>query len=166
MRMIRSSIFGSLAMLAFDWRAIFVLMVIYGGVLLVAVHRFLPETNRTPDPARARPSGLLRAYAALAGDSRFLFPALMMGLVFGGFYSLSSTLPFLLIDTAGAYLCTTVFYLAEGALVMIGRQEVEPAPSLWVITGGTGAYLGARGEATAIPVEQRARFRYAITLAD
>jgi len=92
---------GSLAMLAFDWRAIFVLMVIYGGVLLVAVHRFLPETNRTPDPARASPSGLLRAYAALAGDRRFLFPALMMGLVFGGFYSLSSTLPFLLIDTAG-----------------------------------------------------------------
>jgi Bcr/CflA subfamily drug resistance transporter len=92
---------GSLAMLAFDWRAIFVLMVIYGGVLLVAVHRFLPETNRTPDPARASPSGLLRAYAALASDRRFLFPALMMGLVFGGFYSLSSTLPFLLIDTAG-----------------------------------------------------------------
>lgn len=92
---------GSLAMLAFDWRAIFVLMVIYGGVLLVAVHRFLPETNLTPDPARASPSGLLRAYAALAGDRRFLFPALVMGLVFGGFYSLSSTLPFLLIDTAG-----------------------------------------------------------------
>lgn len=70
------------------------------------------------------------------------------------------------LDAEGAYLCSTVFYLAEGALVMIGRQEVEPAPSLWVITGGTGAYLGARGEATAIPVEQRARFRYAITLAD
>ncbi|SCM78476.1 Drug resistance transporter, Bcr/CflA subfamily [uncultured Pleomorphomonas sp.] len=92
---------GSLAMLAFDWRAIFVLMVVYGGALLVAVHRFLPETNRAPDPARASPAGLVRAYAALGSDGRFLFPALMLGLVLGGFYSLSSMLPFLLIDIAG-----------------------------------------------------------------
>ena len=70
------------------------------------------------------------------------------------------------VDTAGAYLCTTVFYLAEGALVLVGRQEVEPTPSLWVITGGSGRYAGARGEATAVPVEQRARFRYTIKFAD
>lgn len=92
---------GSLAMLVFDWRAIFLLMVAYGGALLVAVYRFLPETNRSPDPARASPAGLARAYAALGGDRRFLFPALMMGLVLGGFYALSSMLPFLLIDIAG-----------------------------------------------------------------
>ena len=92
---------GSLTMLAFDWRAIFALMIAYGGALLVAVHRFLPETNRSPDPARASPAGLVRAYAALGRDSRFLFPALMLGLVLGGFYSLSSMLPFLLIDIAG-----------------------------------------------------------------
>jgi hypothetical protein len=70
------------------------------------------------------------------------------------------------LDAAGAYLCTTVFYLAEGALVLVGRQEVEPTPSLWVITGGSGSYAGARGEATAVPVEQRARFRYTIKFAD
>lgn len=92
---------GSLTMLAFDWRAIFLLMVAYGAALLVAVYRFLPETNRAPDPARASPRGLIRAYGALGRDSRFLFPALMLGLVLGGFYSLSSMLPFLLIDIAG-----------------------------------------------------------------
>jgi len=70
------------------------------------------------------------------------------------------------VDAAGAYFCSTVFYLVEGALVMVGRQEVEPDPSLWVVTGGSGAYAGARGEATAVPVENRARFRYTITLAD
>lgn len=92
---------GSLAMLAFDWRAIFVLMVAYGGALLITVYRFLPETNLAPDPGRASPAGLVRAYAALGSDGRFLFPALMLGLVLGGFYSLSSMLPFLLIDIAG-----------------------------------------------------------------
>lgn len=70
------------------------------------------------------------------------------------------------VDAAGAYLCSTVFYLADGAIVMVGRQEVEPDPSLWVVTGGSGAYRGATGEATAVPVEDRARFRYSITLAD
>jgi Bcr/CflA subfamily drug resistance transporter len=92
---------GSLLMIAFDWRAIFLAMVAYGGVLLIAVWRFLPETNRTPDPSRASPAGLARAYATLGSDKRFLAPALILGLSLGGFYSLSSTLPFLLIDIAG-----------------------------------------------------------------
>lgn len=92
---------GSLLMIAFDWRAIFLAMVAYGGVLLIAVWRFLPETNRSPDPSRASPAGLARAYATLGSDRRFLAPALILGLSLGGFYSLSSTLPFLLIDIAG-----------------------------------------------------------------
>lgn len=92
---------GSLLMMAFDWRAIFLAMVGYGGVLLIAVWRFLPETNRSPDPSRASPAGLVRAYATLGRDKRFLAPALMLGISLGGFYSLSSVLPFLLIDIAG-----------------------------------------------------------------
>lgn len=70
------------------------------------------------------------------------------------------------VDGAGAYLCTMLLYLADGTLVMTGRQEVEPNPSLWVVTGGSGAYAGASGTATAVPVEERARFRYDITLVD
>lgn len=70
------------------------------------------------------------------------------------------------LDADGAYLCTTIFYMKDGALVMVGRQEVEPKTSLWVITGGSGAYAGARGEASAIPVENRARFRYTVKFAD
>ncbi|MCM5554209.1 multidrug effflux MFS transporter [Pleomorphomonas sp. NRK KF1] len=140
---------GSLAMLAFDWRAIFVLMVIYGGALLVAVHRFLPETNRAPDPARASPSGLARAYAALAGDRRFLFPALTMGLVFGGFYSLSSTLPFLLIDTAGlspqafgfGMLAQTGAYILGGILT---KALLKHVPARYLVLPGLAlATVGA-----------------------
>ena len=140
---------GSLAMLAFDWRAIFMLMVIYGGALLVAVHRFLPETNRAPDPARASPSGLARAYAALAGDRRFLFPALTMGLVFGGFYSLSSTLPFLLIDTAGlspqafgfGMLAQTGAYILGGILT---KALLKHVPARYLVLPGLAlATVGA-----------------------
>lgn len=151
---------GSLAMLAFDWRAIFLLMVVYGGALLVAVHRFLPETNRAPDPARASPAGLVRAYAALAGDRRFLFPALMMGLVLGGFYSLSSTLPFLLIDIAGlspqafgfGMLGQTSAYIL-GGVVTKALLKHFPARDL-VLPGLSLAMAGALAMAASIAVFQ------------
>ncbi len=70
------------------------------------------------------------------------------------------------IDAAGAFLCTTIFYLKDGVLVLTGRQEVEPKPSRWIISGGSGAFAGARGEASAIPVENRARFKYTVKFAD
>lgn len=134
---------GSLAMLAFDWRAIFLLMVGYGGALLVAVYRFLPETNRAPDPARASPTGLARAYVALGGDRRFLFPALMMGLVLGGFYALSSMLPFLLIDIAGLSPQTFGFgMLAQtGAYILGGlvtKALLKHTPARRLVLPGLG----------------------------
>ncbi|WP_370676679.1 multidrug effflux MFS transporter [Pleomorphomonas sp. PLEO] len=140
---------GSLAMLAFSWRAIFVLMVVYGGTLLVVVYRFLPETNHAPDPARARPAGLVRAYADLGRDGRFLFPALMLGLVLGGFYSLSSMLPFLLIDIAGlspqafgfGMLGQTGAYILGGIVTKALLKHV-PARNL-VLPGLTLSMVGA-----------------------
>lgn len=147
---------GSLAMLAVDWRAIFVLMTVYGGVLLIAVYRFLPETNRAPDPARASPSGLVRAYAALGSDRRFLFPALMLGLVLGGFYSLSSMLPFLLIDIAGlspqafgfGMLAQTGAYILGGIVTKALLKHI-PARDL-VLPGLMLAMTGALAMAASI----------------
>ncbi len=147
---------GSLAMLAFDWRAIFVLMVAYGSVLFIAVYRFLPETNRTPDPARASPAGLVRAYVALAGDGRFLSPALMLGLVLGGFYSLSSMLPFLLIDIAGlspqafgfGMLAQTGAYILGGIVTKALLRHV-PARNL-VLPGLALAMTGALAMAVSV----------------
>jgi MFS transporter, DHA1 family, multidrug resistance protein len=140
---------GSLTMLVFDWRAIFMLMVIYGGLLLLAVVRFLPETNSAPDPARASPAGLMRAYAALGRDRRFLYPALMLGLTLGGFYSLSSMLPFLLIDIAGlspqafgfGMLAQTGAYIL-GGLVTKALLKHVPARSI-VLPGLALAVAGA-----------------------
>ncbi|MBS1181955.1 MAG: ydhC [Proteobacteria bacterium] len=147
---------GSLTMLVFDWRAIFVLMVAYGGVLLAAVHRFLPETNRAPDPARASPAGLAHAYGALGRDRRFLFPALMLGLTLGGFYSLSSMLPFLLIDIAGlspqafgfGMLAQTGAYIL-GGIVTKALLKHLPARHL-VLPGLALAMVGALAMAASI----------------
>jgi len=96
-----SPTFGSLLLLAFPWEAIFWVMVGYGLVLLGVVLFALPETNRAPDPARAHPGPLVRAYAALITDRRFLAPALAMGVAVGGLYALGTVLPFLLVERAG-----------------------------------------------------------------
>ena len=54
---------------------------------------------------------------------------------------------------AGAgYLCTGVAHLADGDLFLVARITPVDGPSddRGVVTGGTGAYLGARGDFTMI----------------
>lgn len=64
------------------------------------------------------------------------------------------------LDYEGNYYCNYVLiHRGHGTLSVSGVQVVEPGQSTFVITGGTGAYLGAKGEVLAIPVENRARFR-------
>lgn len=147
---------GSLAMLAAGWRAIFMLMIAYGAALLVAVIRFLPETNRAPDPGRANPVRLVAAYAELVLDRRFLAPALMLGLVLGGFYSLSSMLPFLLIDTAGlspqafgvGMLAQTGAYILGG---VVTKALLHRLPARRLVLPGLGlSSIGALGMTASI----------------
>ncbi|WP_075217252.1 multidrug effflux MFS transporter [Mongoliimonas terrestris] len=107
---------GGILLQVFDWHAIFVSMVVYGVVLLAVVAVGLPETNRTPDPARARPAGLVSAYRMLLADRRFLRPSLVVGLTIGGLYALGTMLPFVIIERVG--LSPTAFGL--GMLMQSG----------------------------------------------
>ncbi|WP_246329231.1 multidrug effflux MFS transporter [Chthonobacter rhizosphaerae] len=92
---------GGILLQLFGWQAIFASMVVYGAALLAVVALLMPETNRAPDPARARPAGLLAAYRTLLADRRFLRPSLVVGLTIGGLYALGTMLPFVLIDRVG-----------------------------------------------------------------
>ncbi|MEQ9812746.1 MAG: hypothetical protein RLO50_08185 [Azospirillaceae bacterium] len=69
------------------------------------------------------------------------------------------------LDADGSHFCSIVLYHdGAGALSVQGVQLPEPAPSRYVITGGTGSYAGAVGVLEATPVEHRARFRYDIMI--
>nr|WP_181701758.1 multidrug effflux MFS transporter [Chthonobacter albigriseus] len=92
---------GGLILSAFGWHAIFVAMAVYGVALFAVIVIALPETNRAPDPARARPAGLIAAYRTLAADRRFLMPSLVIGLTIGALYALGTMLPFVLIGRVG-----------------------------------------------------------------
>lgn len=67
------------------------------------------------------------------------------------------------LDAAGTNHCTlTVDHEGHGRMIIQGVEQPEPAPSIMVIVAGSGDYVGAAGEVTVRPVEDRARFRYDI----
>lgn len=92
---------GGLILSVSGWHAIFIAMIAYGLALLSVILVLMPETNRSPDPARAKPAGLANAYRILVFDRRFLRPSLIMGLTVGGLYALGTMLPFVLIGEVG-----------------------------------------------------------------
>jgi DHA1 family bicyclomycin/chloramphenicol resistance-like MFS transporter len=92
---------GGLILQFLGWHAIFVAMAIYGVVLIALVFTNMPETLASPDPSRLRPARLVRNYATIASDPRFLRPAITLGCTIGTLYAAATMLPFVLIDRVG-----------------------------------------------------------------
>jgi MFS transporter, DHA1 family, multidrug resistance protein len=88
---------GGLALSAFGWQSIFVLMIVFGGGLLASCVFFLKETA-TPDRSRLQPVTLVRTYMNLLADLRFLLPSLVLGGSIGALYAQGTMLPFVMID--------------------------------------------------------------------
>ncbi|MFB2551402.1 multidrug effflux MFS transporter [Ensifer soli] len=91
---------GGLALAAFGWQSIFVLLVGFGMVTAAAVLVFLRETG-SPDSRRALPGPLVATYATLATDLRFMAAAVVLGGSVGALYAQSTMLAFILIDRVG-----------------------------------------------------------------
>lgn len=91
---------GGLALAAFGWTSVFFLMVGFGIVACLVAILFLRETI-VPEPRRAAPGPLLRAYLELARDTRFVSAAFVMGGAIGALYAQATMLPFILIGEAG-----------------------------------------------------------------
>jgi DHA1 family bicyclomycin/chloramphenicol resistance-like MFS transporter len=94
-------IFGGWLHTFFDWRANFVVMVIFGAALFVGVWFKLPETNLHPDRNALKPSRMLHNYARLFGHGAFLGYSLMISFVFSGMFCFISVGSFVLIDVLG-----------------------------------------------------------------
>lgn len=83
------------------WRGNFVLLFVFGAVLLAGVWRILAETNRHPDRDALAPSRMLANYRALLGDRGFLGRALVVACGFAGMFTFISASSFVLIDRMG-----------------------------------------------------------------
>ena len=62
---------GGFALAAFGWQSVFFLLIGFGLLICFGVIVFMRETS-VPDPRRALPAPLLRAYLELARESRFV----------------------------------------------------------------------------------------------
>jgi DHA1 family bicyclomycin/chloramphenicol resistance-like MFS transporter len=92
---------GGLTLDFLGWHAIFMLMVIYGIVIILVFWMLVPETLRFRDPVNLRPRRLAANYLTLVRDPRFLRPSMVMACSVGCLYTLATVLPFVLIDGAG-----------------------------------------------------------------
>lgn len=92
---------GGIILSTLGWQPIFLVMVIYGLVLVALLVLFVPETNLAPDRSQAHPRRAMRNYGTLLRDAGFMRPSLVIGCTLGGIYTLGAILPFVLIDRVG-----------------------------------------------------------------
>lgn len=117
---------GGITLDLVGWRAIFVLMVIYGIVVIATFMAIVPETLTAGDPQSAHPGRLARNYLRLVRDRRFLRPTIILACTNGCFYTLATMLPFVLIDRVG--MTPTAFglgMLAQSGAFMAGSLLVR-----------------------------------------
>ncbi|MGF9565751.1 multidrug effflux MFS transporter [Neorhizobium sp. JUb45] len=91
---------GGLALSAFGWESVFILMVLFGVGIVASVFFLLKETT-VPDRTRIRPARLISAYRETLSEPRFLTTALILGGSVGALYAQSTMLPFVLIGAVG-----------------------------------------------------------------
>jgi DHA1 family bicyclomycin/chloramphenicol resistance-like MFS transporter len=106
--------------LAFGWRSTFVLVAVTG--VLVALH-YRQSAGESLPPARRRlahPVTIVRTYAGLAVDPRFIRPALTVSLVIGCLYSLFGAAPAILMAGFGLSATGLSIFFAATVLVVFG----------------------------------------------
>lgn len=109
-------IIGGWAFSLWGWRSNFVILALFGLVLLAGVLRLLAETNRHRDPAALRPARMLQTYGLLLRHRLFLGHVLTMALAFSGLFSFISGSSFVLIGALD--LSPRLFGFAFGAVVL------------------------------------------------
>lgn len=131
---------GGLTLEFLGWRAIFLLMAVYGAAILLAFLTIVPETLAEPQRSM-RLQQLANNYLTLLGDPRFLRPALVIGLVIGTLYAMATILPFVLVGRVGLTPVQFGFVmLAQSGGFMIGsllmRQLLKTSEAPWLVPVG------------------------------
>jgi DHA1 family bicyclomycin/chloramphenicol resistance-like MFS transporter len=85
----------------FGWQAVFVFLALYGAVLVVAIHRVLPETLPPDRRQSMRPGPLGRAYLHVFTHPPFIALALTLAFTFNGFFVYVLSAPKFLIEHLG-----------------------------------------------------------------
>ncbi len=155
-------ILGGWVFTLFGWRANFVVLALFGTILLLGTVFLLAETNKHRDPYALRPRRILATYAHLLANRQFVADSLCLAFSFSALFSFISGSSFVLIDTLGlapeyfglAFACVVLGYMS-GTFVS-GRlghrfgpdRMVRAGVLLGVAGGGVLAGLAWAGIAT------------------
>lgn len=116
---------GGLSLEVAGWRGPFGLMALF-GIAVIAVSLLAMRETIVPDRTRLKPRLFAAAYRRLLSDGHFVTASLTMGGSVGALYTLSTVLPFVLIDRAG--LTPTEFgigMLGQTGLFFLGSLSVR-----------------------------------------
>jgi DHA1 family bicyclomycin/chloramphenicol resistance-like MFS transporter len=83
-----------------SWRVLFLILAVYGAVLLALIWWF-PETNARPDPGAVKLRSLAVNYAMLLTSRDFIGQVVLTSLAVGGFYASQTLAPFVLMGKIG-----------------------------------------------------------------
>jgi len=133
-----------------SWRGVFLLLAVY-GVLLLAVGFFgLRETLPPERRSRTGVAGTLRGYRGLLGDRAYVGLVLVAGLTMAGLFSYVSGSSFVYQDQFGLDEQQFGLLFGAGAVWLIGATQLNPVLLRWfspaqVLVAGTvlGAAAGA-----------------------
>lgn len=130
---------GALDSLA-GWRPAFAAVALAGLAVAVLYARTVGETHPADRRMPLELGPVLRAYAGLAADRRFMLPALAVGLLMGGLFGLFAAAPAILIDGLG--LSTLQFGLYFAGTVFLVFAAGLIAPRLAARAGSATVALG------------------------
>ena len=107
---------GSVILAFGSWHLMFIVMGLYGAFLMALIAFASRETHPVAARVPLRPAGVIGNYWRLLSSMRFMGPAGVLALSFGGFYGFAALLPFILIDDIGQ----TPFQFAMTMLIQTG----------------------------------------------
>ena len=124
---------GGVMLLVLPWPSIFLFLAIYGVLMILLIHRLLPET--LPVPQSLHPLAILRNYRELVADPLFLSVTVTSSLVYAGLMVYLSSSSFVYIEMLGVpveyfgliFLTAVVGYIAGSGVSarLAGRFESE-----------------------------------------
>lgn len=144
-----SPLLGSGLETTFGWRSTFLFVATAGCVIAAAYAFGLPETHPQDRRAAHAPGQVLRGYAGLATDRRFIFPATAVSLIIGGLYAFFGATPAILIGGMGLSPFELGLFFAATVFVVFGAGAAAPhlarrlGPVRAAATGSAIALAGA-----------------------
>ncbi|MEO4001131.1 multidrug effflux MFS transporter [Mesorhizobium sp. CAU 1732] len=147
---------GGITMQLFGWHAIFLLMLVFGLIIIAVTQISMVETVKR-DLSRIRPAALVKSYGSLLRDGYFMTSSLVLAGAVGALYTQATVLPFIMMDRIG--LTPTQFGVGmlmqsgmffAGSLVVrqimgrFGAYRIVPVGLVFIFIGSAAMAVGLR----------------------